>query len=169
MHPTLTSIPAKKAPKRDFVKKCLNGDVEAVKSALKAGADVNCRTSNQDSYLIAVLKENNPKLEMVEILINAGADVNYQEPTFGTTALMHVRNLNMAKILIQAGADPSILDFNGHLAYQQYHFYLYEELEDLRKYLNACYEKHLLMQASKPVVINDSPTGNHLSSKRQRL
>ncbi|OYY50003.1 MAG: hypothetical protein B7Y48_03970, partial [Methylophilales bacterium 28-44-11] len=113
---------------------------------IEAGVDVNCTTTDQNSYLIAVLKENKTKLEIVEIIINAGADVNFQEPMFGTTALMHVRNLNMAKILIQAGADPSIRDFNGHLAYQQYHFYLYEELENLRKYLNACYENHLLNQ-----------------------
>ena len=167
--PTSTSILINKDPIKEFLTSCFKGDVEAVKSAIEAGADVNCTSSNQDNYLITVIKENNPKLEIVEIIIKAGANVNYQEPMFGTTALMHVRNLNMAKMLIQAGADPSIRDFDGHLAYQQYHFYLYEELENLRKFLNACYENHSLIKAPRPVVINDSPTDNHLSCKRQRL
>ena len=45
MSPTSTAAAtpnlAKKDPKLDFLKKCFKGDIEAVKSAIEAGADVN--------------------------------------------------------------------------------------------------------------------------------
>lgn len=86
--------------KLDFLKKCYKGDVEAVKSAIEAGADVNWT----DGYgYTGLMVAKTP--EILDLLISLGADVNLTDRS-GHTALMDPDNLiEKIKLLIDAGAD----------------------------------------------------------------
>lgn len=127
----------------------------------------------------------------MRLLVKFGANVDAQN-IIGYTALMNTESLEKIKALINCGADPYIeYQFNwnafnmfreyctDHDAIKQYlkeiePYYAAklsasatknEKLDNVRKHINACFEKGLLIQAPKPVLIKDSPTDNQLSSK----
>lgn len=83
------------------------GDVEALKAALAAGADVNATADNFGCTTALMLAAENGYAECVKILIDAGADVN-AECEFGDTALslatLHDQD-SCVEILKAAGAE----------------------------------------------------------------
>lgn len=83
------------------------GDVEALKAALAAGADVNVTADNFGCTTALMLAAENGYAECVKILIDAGADVN-AECEFGDTALslatLHDQDA-CVEILKAAGAE----------------------------------------------------------------
>ncbi len=94
------SITFDKEVKLDFLKKCYKGGVEAVKSAIEAGADVNWA---DDYGCTGLMVAKTP--EILKLLISLGADVNIKDRS-GHTALMDPDNLiEKIKLLIDAGAD----------------------------------------------------------------
>jgi ankyrin repeat protein len=62
-----------------------NGDIEAVKKQLAAGADVNALEPDGTSALLWAAYQSSP--DLVQLLIKAGADVNAAN-SFGVTPLL---------------------------------------------------------------------------------
>ena len=86
------------------------GDVEALKSALAAGADVNAADCDDITSLIHAAKTGNE--EILKLLIEAGADVNAADCD-DITSLMRAAetgNEEILKLLIEAGADVNAAD-----------------------------------------------------------
>lgn len=91
----------------------LRGDVKAVKEFIKKGANVNEKDNNGFTILMLTARQNNP--EIIKLLLDAGADVNYvsNEGSFADkyTALALAAGNNRVenvKLLLAAGADVNI-------------------------------------------------------------
>jgi ankyrin repeat protein len=86
------------------------GDLARVKELIAEGYDVNAIDEIGKTPLHYAV--NDEQCEVVTYLIEAGADVNaHDEATIGNTPLADVAgkcSLNIARILIEAGADPMI-------------------------------------------------------------
>ena len=116
---------AEKGAKIDFAKQELSllfqavgerGMLENVRQMLKMGADVNVTTQGKITPL-HVAAASNPDPEMTRLLIQAGAQVNVQDNSGFTplmlTALYNPRGSEVAKVLLEAKADPKIKDVTG--------------------------------------------------------
>lgn len=94
---------------------------------IKIGSDVNSRllpTEGAPSYVkslkgrtaLMAAAHDNPEPDMVETLVNAGADLDAQDGS-GQTALMHAYMHNDVRLvyerLLELGADKSVKDFDG--------------------------------------------------------
>jgi ankyrin repeat protein len=78
-------------------------DSATLQALLAGGADPNSRDANQDSALMYAALYASPRV--VDLLIRAGADVNYRG-RYGLTALTWAAySFESAKLLIEAGAD----------------------------------------------------------------
>jgi len=80
------------------------GDMAAVSYLLSAGANPHLQNSNGSAIHSAVCSN---KIEVVRLLLEAGADINAQDGD-KWTCLWWVRSLEMAAFLLNHGADPSI-------------------------------------------------------------
>lgn len=94
------------------------GDVTAVKSALAAGAKVDERfpliNVFNDGHTPLLVAARDGPTEIVRILVEAGADVNAVEPTFGAVPLHKAAYNGRAEILAILAAQPDIdLDVPG--------------------------------------------------------
>ena len=90
------------------------GDVDLVMEHIKKGVDVNTADSGGTSLLLGATAANN--VDIVEFLVEAGADLDARHPATGATALLAAAFLGLdeaAKVLIDAGADPTIADYQG--------------------------------------------------------
>ena len=94
---------------------------ECVDILLKAGADVNNRTDDGETALLAAVTESNTndeekdRVKTVNILIKAGADVNIKNKRDQTT-LFYASDYMCMNMLVEAGADVNITDYNGNNA-----------------------------------------------------
>jgi len=88
------------------------GDVDELKALIKAGADVNAKDEVYGETLLysAVLKN---EIEMVEVLIEAGAEVNDGKSLH---TAVHFGRREIVKILIAAGADVNVKTGSGWTA-----------------------------------------------------
>ena len=81
-------------------------DPEIVRILVDAGADVNFKYEYGDPILFKAATGFEPNPEIVRILVDAGADVNARDMS-GTSALIAAKrrgNLEVARILTEAGA-----------------------------------------------------------------
>ncbi len=88
-----------------------NGHSEIVKLLLKHGATVDCRDDEGKTPLIHAC--TGPFAKTVEILLDAGADVNAKDSTEAFTPLMMGAGLGqteVVKVLLRHNADKSMLD-----------------------------------------------------------
>jgi uncharacterized protein len=96
----------KTAPKVDLHSAVVTDDFEAMRQHIKAGSDLNVlEPSRASTPLITAAALG--KIEAAKILIDAGADLNYQNAD-GSTALHTAAafgKTEVAKILINAGID----------------------------------------------------------------
>lgn len=86
-------------------------------SLIEAGVDVNSGTDDVDSALFKAASVG--ALEVLNVLIDAGVDVNAQLTGYLWTPLMHAtraKNLEIVKALIKAGADVNLIDAEGKTA-----------------------------------------------------
>ncbi len=85
-----------------------------VEALLNAGANI------QQSYELLVSAKDNLNVPVVELLKNAGVNINAEDKVIGSgTALIHLMqwgHFQSAKALIQAGADVNISNNYGHTA-----------------------------------------------------
>lgn len=110
-----------------------NGQVESVKWFLEKGANPNFIFTNTGEnalhYTISKISEIDQRTEIVRLLVDAGTDVN-KTTIKGAETLCFMRdaflkaetplhraaaygNAAIIKLLIEAGADPSVRDANG--------------------------------------------------------
>jgi|SRR5215471_5098375 len=104
-------------PKKEIIKAAKKGSVESVK-ALLAGHPglLDARDKDGSTPLHCAVWKGHP--EMVEALINAGADVNARNENdhWGTTPLhaaAHANQAGIAQLLIDRGADLNAKDREG--------------------------------------------------------
>jgi ankyrin repeat protein len=86
-----------------------DGNIEAVKQHLDAGANVNAKEDGETPLHMAAL--SGPK-EVAELLIAKGADVNAKDED-GVTPLHWTETEEIAELLIAAGADVNAMDNSG--------------------------------------------------------
>ena len=83
----------------------MNRSVETADLLLKAGADPNSALPDGETILMTAARSGSP--EVVELLIQRGANVAATEPSFGETALMVAAMANHAgviQVLLKHGA-----------------------------------------------------------------
>jgi len=90
-------------------------DVETVRLLLKAGADVDTIGQSNMTPLLFLcydLQYRKPNIELIKLLIEHSTDVNYKRESGPSMLINAVRakNLDVAKILLEAGVDPFIED-----------------------------------------------------------
>ena len=114
----LTGNPEYRINSREFSILINSGAVAQVREAIEHGAEVNIR-SDEESWtpLMVAVRNDEANLEIVELLIKAGAEINARDGS-GDTALkkalyaMHP-NPQIIEMLIDAGADVNIVDEDG--------------------------------------------------------
>jgi ankyrin repeat protein len=90
-----------------------SGDIDEIKSLLNIGVSVDHKHNNGATALhVSVYRSN---FEVADFLISVGANVN-AEDDFGRTPLMGARNVQVASLLINNGAEVGIKDLDGDTA-----------------------------------------------------
>lgn len=87
---------------------------ECIKALLEAGANVNVIRKDSSVLQLAVFRDADS--DIIKMLIDKGANINFQDSVAKYTPLHMAINLNRteaAKILIEAGTDLNIKDKNG--------------------------------------------------------
>jgi uncharacterized protein len=96
---------ADEAAERDLIVSAVNGNIDGVRRALKAGASIDVRDSHGRTALLIATHDNN--VELARVLIAAGADVNAKDHIDDSPFLYagaEGRN-EILKMTLEAGAD----------------------------------------------------------------
>ena len=126
---------------------CRNGVLELVKKFIEVDKiDVNI--IDRHSYTPIILAADNNRIDVVEYLIEKGADINYQD-IYDRTALQYAtlrENINIVKVLIESNANWNLKDNldNDFLAYLQ--------LNDKNKIIDEYpeqYQKYLMIKKAE--------------------
>ncbi|MCU7844140.1 MAG: ankyrin repeat domain-containing protein [Candidatus Thiodiazotropha sp. (ex Monitilora ramsayi)] len=100
-----------------LMKAALNGHIDVVKQLIQAGADVNL--VDKGGYSALMLAASNNHVKILDLLIKNDANLDQQEHTEGSTALIWAAKLGHAESvgrLVSGGANKSIKDFDGKFA-----------------------------------------------------
>ncbi len=103
----------------------MGSDLEEVIRLIESGADVNWRDSIGETALFGAAAAGQ-YLEVVRYLLSVGASCNMVESTIGYTPLHWAAshgNLETIQILVEAGADPTVADYQGRLPIDVAHRY----------------------------------------------
>ncbi|MEJ1930626.1 ankyrin repeat domain-containing protein [Nostoc sp. NIES-2111] len=110
------------------------GNLEAVKALIGAGAEINPQTWNELVPLVAAVEKGN--VEMIQTLIAAGADVNRLDFTIDASPLgtaIQQERTDLVKLLLDAGASPEGGDVSNTglaLAIEQNNLEIFQMLLD---------------------------------------
>lgn len=94
-----------------------NANLETLILLIQRGADVNLGELKGPSFLQSAIVLGS--IEHVNVLLKAGADVNYIHPIDGGTPLIDAASIGVPEIirlLIESGADPRVKDKTGKTA-----------------------------------------------------
>jgi len=99
------------------------GQTEIASLLIQAGVNVNSRDKSGDTPLMLAC---NPKsnINMITLLIGAGAKINYAHSFHKQTALIKAfnnRQFEIARFLLDYGADPHIRSYNGDTGFRLAH------------------------------------------------
>lgn len=109
---------------RDFIDYCYVGDLEKVKEGLSLGTNVNYTVEDEEDkgltpLVAAILSSSENKIEILRLLIEAGANVNSNQFNSGLTPLLIAipkeDDLEVLKILLNSGADVNYIVNEGKL------------------------------------------------------
>ncbi|CAG5123810.1 unnamed protein product, partial [Candidula unifasciata] len=96
-----------------------SSNTSIVRRLLDAGCDVNTENKSGSSPLTFVCLHHRHNAELIEMLIQRGAAVNFKD-TYGRTPLTHCLRTDIDEradsltLLLRAGADPNVVDRDGH-------------------------------------------------------
>jgi hypothetical protein len=102
------------ATSRKLIQAVDHDDVQTVKSLLDSGGDPS--THELGGYSLLEMASNNGRVEMVKLLLEKGADINYRDRSFGQTALLLAvqrGRWEIVPLLLSRGADVTIKDSYG--------------------------------------------------------
>lgn len=108
-------LPLESEPDPDLLAAAEGADLDGMRAAIAAGARVDCRTDDGWTPLLTVA--TGPP-ELAEFLLSSGADPNAVSDR-GYSALMRSAghgNIAVVRLLLAAGADPSLRDCDGKTA-----------------------------------------------------
>jgi hypothetical protein len=117
-----------------LLKAATGGDANAVRDALKRGADINGRTTGGNNAL--ALAAAGGHLDAVKELIKAGADINDGGRRFRPlNGAAHSGHLQVVKFLVEAGAEVNLPDPDS--ADNALYFARVNNKSDVAKYLKS--------------------------------
>ncbi len=99
--------------KSEFIDKVRANDIEAVKTLIAAGADLNER---EEFYAMTplILACNSNYTELAKVLIESGADIHLRADNGATALIMAAMNsLELTELLLSKGADINARSNNG--------------------------------------------------------
>jgi hypothetical protein len=100
------------SPTHHLIEAVEHDDIDTVKNMLDEGADPNTHLPNGCSLLILACEKRH--LEMAKLLLEKGADINYQMKPSRDTALFSVSDREQfVELLLSKGADVTIKDREG--------------------------------------------------------
>lgn len=97
-----------------LMESCLRGRAENVETLLRYGAIVDAQEVEGRTALW--FSSRNRRQKCLELLLSAGADPNLADH-YGRTPLMRAKNLAIARLLLESGADRSPRDNDGQTAF----------------------------------------------------
>ncbi|MBN2684459.1 MAG: hypothetical protein JXR40_04210 [Pontiellaceae bacterium] len=138
-----------------------DGDVDAVKEAINAGYDV-ANDYKDDLYGRTALHEGITHYDMIKLLLKSGVDVNRRTTLVGglvtplTSAARRADvDIPTMRLLLDAGADPLIMNYNGQTALDVTLMYSNEQKKELLR--QAVRERSSSANAnSSPQLIRDN-------------
>lgn len=95
---------------------CANGDLATVKALLPKVQDVNVRDREGQTPLLVTGEDS---LEIIDLLIDHGADVNARNKYGGTALMGAVWNIKVVETLLRHGADVNAKDNDGWTPLEQ--------------------------------------------------
>lgn len=153
----------------------MHEDPAIIKKIIDEVADVNVKDRSGWTALMHALvtgpwafldipDEEDDRHQIVKLLVKAKADINCQLNASRKSALMLVRHLNDAKLLMSSGADIAAIDADFLLAHQQPHFKFTKYIK-IRNYLEKTYLAHVSNAVINPEINQSTQPIN----KRQRI
>lgn len=102
---------------KELLNACLNSDIDTIKLLISQGVNVDCQYPNGSPVLMEACSKNHDggSFEPIELLINAGADVNSQNRS-GHSPIMIGFNSKISEFLINNGARVDLQSTNGRTA-----------------------------------------------------
>jgi ankyrin repeat protein len=88
-------------------------DSNLARAFIAAGVDPNATTDNSSIYTALMPAASMGHIQVLKVLLEAGADINFQTVLEGDTALINAARSGHAdcvRLLLQAGADPTLRD-----------------------------------------------------------
>ncbi len=104
-------------PDDALIKAVQGGEIAEVKRLLEEGK-VNINDLNQDGYTPLMWAAKFEKLDIVNLLLRKGAEVNIKNSS-GETALMMVKNPKVIEALVAKGADVNAKDHEGQTEFMK--------------------------------------------------